>query len=145
MNMALAAAGVAILLTGQFSQAQPGHAPAAAKAAHSHPGPAIAKAPAAPPSIFDATMLGSPVRLDQDWRVGISSDPKAAQPDFDDSAWAVRDALGTVSDVPDEDPKNGKPGVQREQGSNPDFGRDRRFAWFRLHIKWLRGTDQWHC
>ena len=133
--MALAATGVAVLLSGQFPQAQPGHAPAAAKAAHSHPGPAIAKTPATPPTTFDATMLGSPVRLDQDWRVGISSDPKAAQPDFDDSNWAVRDALGTMNDVPDEDPKNGKPAVRREQGSNPDFGRDRRFAWFRLHIK----------
>ncbi len=135
MIMALAATGIAVLLSGQFSQAQAAHAPAAAKVAHSHPGPTIAKAPAAPPATFDATMLGSPIRLDQDWRVGISSDPKAAQPDFDDSTWAVRDALGTMSDVPDEDPKNGKPAVQHEQGSNPDFGRDRRFAWFRLHIK----------
>ena len=135
MIMALVAAGVAVLLSGQFSQAQPGHAPAAAKSAHSHPGPAVAKVPAAPLSIFDATMLGSPVRLDQDWRVGISSDSKAAQQDFDDSTWAVRDALGTMSDVPDEDSKNGNVTVQREQGPNPAFGRDRRFAWFRLHIK----------
>jgi phosphoserine phosphatase RsbU/P len=80
-------------------------------------------------------MLGSPVRLDQDWRVGISSDLKAAQPDFDDSAWAIRDALGTMSDVPDEEPKAGSGPVRRERESNPEFGRNRRYAWFRLHIK----------
>jgi len=87
------------------------------------------------PTFFDATMLGSPVRLDQNWRVGISSENKAAQPDFDDTKWAIRDALGTMSDVPDEDSKAGNSPVKRERGPDPDFGRDRRFAWFRLHIK----------
>ncbi len=80
-------------------------------------------------------MLGSPVRLDQDWRVGISSDLKAAQPDFDDSKWAVRDALGTMSDVPDEDSKTGSNPVRPQRGPNFDIGRDRRFAWFRLNVK----------
>jgi sigma-B regulation protein RsbU (phosphoserine phosphatase) len=135
MIMALAAAGVAVLLSGPLSQAQPGPAPSAAKVTRGRSESANAKAPAALPAIFDATMLGSPVRLDQDWRVGISSDPKAAQPDFDDSAWAVRDALGTMSDVPDEDTKSGNSTGRHESGPNPDYGRNRRFAWFRLHIK----------
>ncbi len=67
--------------------------------------------------------------------MGISSDPKAAQPDFDDSAWAIRDALGQMSDVPDEDPKNRNGASQGEKSQGPQLGRDRRFAWFRLHIK----------
>jgi hypothetical protein len=42
--------------------------------------------------VFDATSLGSPLLLDKGWRVGITSNPKAADPDFDDSTWPVRDA-----------------------------------------------------
>jgi hypothetical protein len=129
LSLAFATVGLAVLLLGQFghAQARPVKSTASAKEKQA---PVTAAA-----AIFDATMMGSPVRLAQDWRVGISSDPKAVQPDFDDSAWAIRDALGTMSDVPDEDSKSGANPVMRERGPNPDFGRDRRYAWFRLHIK----------
>jgi hypothetical protein len=80
-------------------------------------------------------MMGSPIRLDRAWRVGISSDPQASRADFDDSAWAIRDAWGEMNDVPDEDALAGSSPVQREGGKDPDFGRDRRFVWFRLHVK----------
>jgi hypothetical protein len=129
LSLAFATVGLAVLLLGQFghAQARPVKSTASAKEKQA---PVTAAA-----AIFDATMMGSPVRLAQNWRVGISSDPKAVQPDFDDSAWAIRDALGTMSDVPDEDSKSGAGPVMRERGPNPDFGRDRRYAWFRLHIK----------
>jgi hypothetical protein len=75
----------------------------------------------------DATNFGSPIVLKNGWRVGITSDPTAANPDFDDSGWAVRDATGTIADVkePDEsEVPHGKPGQ-----SGYDM-----YAWFRLHI-----------
>jgi hypothetical protein len=132
LSLALAVAGMVVLLPGQLGQAQPRTRNSSPETAKSTPPSATASAP---PTVFDATMLGSPVRLDQDWRVGISSDQKAAQPDFDDSSWAVRDAIGTMSDVPDEDPKsnNGTVRSPRRPYANP--ARDRRFAWFRLRLK----------
>jgi hypothetical protein len=129
----LAAAGFALQLHGQHGDAQT-RLQRVAKTAHRLADPAKA-ADAPTPAPFDATTLGSPVRLNQDWRVGISSDPKASQADFDDSNWAIRDALGAMKDVPDEDALEGDNPVRNERKKNPDFGRDRRFAWFRLHIK----------
>jgi hypothetical protein len=117
-----------------------------AQAAHPHPLPSVgglagihkpAKAappavPAGPAAIFDATKLGSPVLLDKDWRVGITANPAAAAPDFDDSAWAVRDAETTMVDVSDEDQTANGAG----QGGKSDSASlsHRRFAWFRLHL-----------
>ena len=49
--------------------------------------------------IIDASSLGSPLVLDKGWRVGVTSDPAAANPAFDDSDWAVRDGKGTIADV----------------------------------------------
>jgi hypothetical protein len=71
------------------------------------------------PAVIDATSLGSPLVLEKGWRVGVSADPGAKNPDFDDSAWAVRDAHGSIADV-----------------SAPDDDSDHpRFAWFRLRLK----------
>jgi hypothetical protein len=87
--------------------------------------------------IFDASQLGSPLLLDKGWRVGITADPAAARPDFDDSQWAVRDAGEAIKDV-DED---------HHPGDHPDDDDDnrpgnfkfndgpRKYVWFRLHIK----------
>jgi hypothetical protein len=75
-------------------------------------------------TVFDATRLGAPVKLDKNWRVGVTADPAAANPDFDDSGWAVRDAKDFIADVAGGD----------EDSDHPD-GRDRRFVWFRLHLK----------
>ena len=75
----------------------------------------------------DATNLGSPIVLRRGWRVGVTSDPEAAKPDFDDSGWAVREArhesIADIS-VPDSD-------------KEPDFNLQsaRRYVWFREHLK----------
>jgi phosphoserine phosphatase RsbU/P len=81
----------------------------------------------------DATALGSPVRLDRNWRVGITADPAAANADYDDSTWAVRNATEAFADVPDQDRPPGT-------ANDPDFNNrktprhQRPWAWFRLHI-----------
>jgi hypothetical protein len=86
--------------------------------------------------IFDASRLGSPLLLDKGWRVGISTDPAAARPDFDDSTWAVRDATDAFADVEEDNRAadhsrqyGGKAGYIQIQ-SDPD-----KFVWFRQHIK----------
>ena len=75
------------------------------------------------PVIFDASSLGSPVVLDRGWRVGITSDPAAANPGFDDSTWALRDARGTIADV-------NETGDDSAHSDHED-----KYAWFRLHLK----------
>lgn len=135
LSVVLAIAGVAFLQFAQGAPAQARSAPAPGKAGRGHGQAASATVHAVESTQFDATKLGSPLLLDQDWRVGISSDSKVAQADFDDSAWAVRDARGVMSDVPDEDAKAGSTPGQRRRGPGADSGRVRRFAWFRLHIK----------
>jgi hypothetical protein len=77
--------------------------------------------------LTDATDLGSPITLKKGWRVGVTADPAAARPDFDDSSWAIRDARGeSIADVsvPDDDRR-------------PDFNFEnaRRYVWFRQHLK----------
>ena len=93
-----------------------------------------------PPEIlFDATDLGSPLVLDHGWRVGITANPSAALPDFDDSRWAVRDARDWIKDVPDEDrpPPPPEAAPERPPGERPDLPPDhhRPFVWFRMHVK----------
>ena len=91
----------------------------------------------APNPAFDASGLGSPVMLDKGWRVGITADPAAISPGFDDSQWAVRDAKGSMADVPDEDEVAGKTAAKATD-FGPDFDRNsnrQRYAWFRLHIQ----------
>jgi hypothetical protein len=92
-----------------------------------------ASVPATPEAIFDATHLGSPVLLDKGWRVGITANPSAALPGFDDSAWALRDAQGTMDDVPDEDQTATSSGQNNK--NSPSSSSTRRYAWFRLHLK----------
>lgn len=137
----LVATGLLFLFPGPSADAQIRSAQLAV-AARRTPGKAPAKTPivaGAPATIFDATMLGSPVPLDEDWRVGISSDPKATSPDFDDSSWALRDAHGVMSDVPDEDPQARGNQVGRGRRGSRDSAGNRRFAWFRLHVKLAPG------
>jgi hypothetical protein len=76
---------------------------------------------------FDATNLGTPLVLDKNWRVGITADPAAATPAFDDSPWALREAKGSIADVPEES--------EREEEAGPQKHRERPSAWFRLHVK----------
>ena len=92
---------------------------------HRHPAkPATpAPPPAQEPSVIDATSLGSPIVLEKGWRVGISSDPAAANPSFDDSGWAIRDAKGTIADVSEPPDDDNRP------------GHEEKYAWFRVHLK----------
>jgi len=90
--------------------------------------------------VFDATLMGTPVLLDTNWRVGISSDPTAAQPNFDDSTWAIRNAADTFPEVaePDADNQNSAKGADRNEESLRSLkgAEDQQlYAWFRLHIQ----------
>ncbi len=106
---------------------------------HGHGRPVPSNAPRTPVAIFDAGDLGSSLPLEKNWRVGITANPAAATPEFDDSTWAIRDAQDSFADVPDEDhpagapEENGKPGAEGKTG--PPKGHQRPFAWFRLHVK----------
>jgi hypothetical protein len=88
--------------------------------------------PAHPPSaletVIDATELGSPLLLDKGWRVGITADPATANPEFDDSGWAVRDALASFAEVPDVNQSTGTPAGASGKAHEP-------YAWYRLHLK----------
>lgn len=97
--------------------------------------------PSTPTLYFDATTIGTPVVLDKGWRVGITSDPAAARPDFDDSKWAVRDAAEAIEDVPEEDqPAEMDDGpAPHDGGSRHPHDHDHPFVWFRLHIKLAPG------
>ena len=125
----------AALLAAQAAPPSPKPAPDAASKPHNHTRRAKLAAPSVAPAVFDATSLGSPLILDKNWRVGITSDVSAASPTFDDSAWAVRDAQPSIGEVPDEDqPAPAKPTV----GAAAQPARAtpaRRYAFFRLHIQ----------
>ena len=83
--------------------------------------------------------------LNKYWRVGITSNQDARNPDFDDSTWDIREAKDAIADVPDEDrppappgpPAEGKPG---KADPDPDYntpraGHHRPWVWFRMHVK----------
>ena len=70
--------------------------------------------------------------------MGITADPAAASAEFDDSAWAIRDAKSTIDEVSHGDRSRGAFGREPRNApeSQPErLGRQRRYAWFRLHIK----------
>jgi Stage II sporulation protein E (SpoIIE) len=98
-----------------------------------------AKPSAAAGPVFDATGLGSPVVLDRGWRVGITSDPAASQPDFDDSGWTVRNATSPTEGIPMPE-EAGASSQRSETGARPPRRRNgphhqRRYIWFRMHIE----------
>jgi uncharacterized membrane protein len=106
-----------------------------------HARPAPQGAQRTPEVFLDATALGSPVTLDKNWRVGITANPAAAQPDFDDTAWDVRNAGDFIQEVPDQDhPANAPPGpgAPTDHG-HPPADHQRPWVWFRLHIKLAPG------
>ena len=81
--------------------------------------------------------MGSPILLGKGWRVGITADPAAATTQFDDSAWAIRDAKSVIEEASEEEgagsvlaPAPGSPMERRRERSSR-----RRYAWFRLHIQ----------
>jgi hypothetical protein len=92
--------------------------------------------------------MGSPVALDKNWRVGITSDQAAATPNFDDSTWDARNASEAIAEVPDEDrppepPPHKTPGGPEEAPPHrtpggpmePPSGHQRPWVWFRAHIQ----------
>lgn len=88
--------------------------------------------------VFDATGLGAPLQLDKGWRVGISADPAAASPAFDDSAWAVRNAQSFIDEVNDN--QNSADSANRDASAAAALAQhNQRFAWFRLHIRLAPG------
>lgn len=87
-------------------------------------------------SFFDATNVGSPIVLDKGWRVGITANPAAASPDFDDSGWAIREAKPAFAEVPDVDQPHGPPDSKNSVApAGPRGNSSHPFAWFRLHLK----------
>lgn len=65
--------------------------------------------------------------LDQSWRVGITADPTAANPGFDDSSWAIRQGRGSFADVADD--------TVQDDDRGPGRSRERPYAWLRTHIR----------
>jgi hypothetical protein len=107
---------------------------------HTHGRPVPRNIQPTPAITLDASNLGSPLTLDKGWRVGITANPAAPSPDFDDTTWAVRDARDAFADVPDEDHPAGvdKPDSGANNGSanpGPPRNHQRPFVWFRLHIQ----------
>jgi hypothetical protein len=128
----------AALVAAQAAPSSPNPAPPAdSPKAHSHAKPRHA-APPVSAAIFDATGIGSPVVLDKNWRVGITSDLSASSPAYNDSAWAIRDALPSIGDVPDEDaiaPAPAKKANAESPAAPTPAAPARRYAWFRLHVQ----------
>jgi hypothetical protein len=100
------------------------------------------KGTAQTPEVYvDATSLGSPLRLDKYWRVGITANQAAATPEFDDSTWDVRNASDAIAEVPDEDRPPGPPPMNEPPKRRPGMpetappGHQRPFVWFRAHIR----------
>jgi hypothetical protein len=106
---------------------------------NSHARPALANPQRTPEIFFDATNLGSPLLLNKGWRVGITANPKAADPDFDDSTWPVREAKESFDEVPDEDHHAGAP---PRNPNVPYTGKHQRpFVWFRQHLRLAQTRD----
>jgi hypothetical protein len=85
--------------------------------------------------IFDASQLGSPLLLEKGWRVGITTDPAASQPDFDDSKWAVRDAENALEGVNEDNRTNDRTDDGTNSGYTKSKDEPEKYVWFRLHIK----------
>lgn len=124
----------------QVQQAPPHRAPGTSDtipAPHTHA--RLVSADTAPTANLevDATTLGAPVVLDKGWRVGITANPDAANPDFDDSAWAVRDARQSIADVPDEDHSDSSapPAGPGGRATEHPLDHGQPFAWFRIRLR----------
>jgi hypothetical protein len=137
LTLAAVICGVAQLLAQSGS-----HPPAPlGPQAQSQSKPPAKSAPAAPPAQFDASNLGSPTILDKGWLVGASADPKAADPDFDDSQWALRDANSSMEKIPGASASPDHKGGIHVQVNDKDVDEDEtpgpgsKFSWYRIHIK----------
>lgn len=141
--LSLAAVAVCFALQGFAQTPRPGPPLIEILPSHTHPRPVPPNRQHTPEVTFDASALGSPLNLDKGWRVGITANTAAANPDFDDTAWAVRDAQDAFADVPDEDHPADAP---EKEGSDklddhgpPPPGHGKPFVWFRMHINLAPG------
>ncbi|MGA2729821.1 MAG: SpoIIE family protein phosphatase [Terracidiphilus sp.] len=136
LTVAILAVCGAVQVEAQPSQKPPPGPLGGILAPHRHSRPAPANALHIPDVSLDATNLGAPLVLDKNWRVGVTADPAAALPDFDDSTWVVRDAKNAIADVPDEDhPADNPTSEAMDSAENLPPGHKRPFAWFRIHLK----------
>jgi sigma-B regulation protein RsbU (phosphoserine phosphatase) len=139
--LSLAAVAVCFALRGFAQAPHPHHGPPLVElfGGNGHPRPVPANVQSTAQVTFDASNLGSPQVLDKGWRVGITANPAAANPDFDDSTWAIRDAQDAFADVNDEDhteEPNGADANGGEKKGSPHPGNHQKpFVWFRLHIR----------
>jgi len=136
--LSLAAVAICFAMQGFAQSARPGSPLIGILPSHTHARPVPPNREHTPEVTFDASNLGSPLVLDKGWRVGITANAAAASPDFDDSAWAVRDAQDAFADVPDEDHPADAPGHDDQHGPPPP-GHSKPFVWFRLHVNLAPG------
>ncbi|MGB6975085.1 MAG: SpoIIE family protein phosphatase [Terracidiphilus sp.] len=128
------AAGVVVRhVTEQISGHATGHATGDAGAART--GAAKTAEASGPPAVVvDATRIGSPITLDKNWRVGVTANPAAALPGFDDSKWVLRNAGDSLDELSDLDQQAAARGPGGGAGSTDS----RPWVWFRLHIKLVK-------
>ena len=133
----VAASALALMAWGYLQAQQPRPAPPLIEALvpPKHLPPARPNPSSTPEIVFDATNLGSPLALDKDWRVGVTANAAAANPEFDDSKWVVRNAGDSLDGLEDLD----HPSEDRPAGKHPGLhpGHGRPYVWFRLHVKLL--------
>jgi len=126
---------IAVCAVMQLAAQQPPHPSPLEELLHprSHANPAPANTPRTPNIQVDATNLGSPLLLDKGWRVGITANPKAADSDFDDSAWPIRDAQESFAEVPDQDHPAGA--TNWNSSALRPKSHQRPNVWFRQHLR----------
>ncbi len=90
--------------------------------------------------VFDASALGAPIVLDRNWRLGIAHSNDPAKPDFDDSAWPIRDAKEALAELDEAHTEQNadQPRPTNDPNANSEKRRQphsRPFAWFRIRIQ----------
>ncbi len=88
-------------------------------------------------TFFDATVMGAPVVLDKNWRLGIAAGTDPAAVNFDDSKWPMRDAKEALDEI-DESAADQEENAMRQPGANGaphPHHHGRPYAWFRMKVK----------
>jgi sigma-B regulation protein RsbU (phosphoserine phosphatase) len=120
-------------LIAQQTPSRPGTGLGGLQRPHRPPPSAPVNAQPTAEAIFDASNLGSPLKLDKDWRVGMTANPAASASAFDDSTWPVQDAQRAFAEISNQDHPATPPVLNsniRTPGST-----SRAFTWYRLHMK----------
>lgn len=95
---------------------------------------------AQPAPRLDASELGSPIALDKGWLIGVTADPNAARPEFDDSGWAQRDAHPSMAKLAGVEFTESSKGVHVDVNDKDVDEMDTpapgtKFSWYRIHVK----------